>query len=90
VLNNPELADGLYSYSYNVGAGNFKKRVVPTLVDYYNGRASSDDVTASMWASGDKKLRGLQKRRAVERGIVKDALWNNDMNRLNTMINSLQ
>lgn len=31
VLSNPQLADNLYSYSYNVGAGNFRKRVVPTL-----------------------------------------------------------
>lgn len=83
VLGNPQLADGLYSYSYNVGAGNFKKRVVPTLLAYYNGGATSDDVAAAMWASGDSKLRGLQKRRAVERGMVKDALWDTDMGRLN-------
>lgn len=88
VLSNPQLADGLYSYSYNVGAGNFRKRVVPTLVAYYNGNATSDDVAQAMWASGDSKLRGLQKRRAVERGIVRDALWNGGMERLNTMIES--
>lgn len=40
VLANPELADYLYSYSYNVGSGNFKKRVVPALQRYYNGNGS--------------------------------------------------
>jgi len=31
VLANPELADWLYSYSYNVGPARFKERVVPAL-----------------------------------------------------------
>lgn len=74
VLGNPELADNLYSYSYNVGAGNFRRRVVPALERYYAGTGSADDVASSMWASGDSKLRGLQKRRAEERNGVLGAL----------------
>ena len=74
VLDNPELADSLYSYSYNVGAGNFKKRVVPTLRRYYEGKASVADIERSMWATGDSKLRGLQRRRAEERAGVRSAL----------------
>lgn len=74
VLSNPELADSLYSYSYNVGAGNFKKRVVPTLRRYYQGKATVSDIERSMWASGDSRLRGLQRRRAEERAGVRSAL----------------
>ena len=32
-----QAINALYSYSYNVGAGNFKKRVVPILNKYLNG-----------------------------------------------------
>lgn len=78
VLSNPELADSLYSYSYNVGAGNFKKRVVPTLRRYYQGNATVSDIERSMWASGDSKLRGLQRRRAEERAGVRSALAGNN------------
>lgn len=78
VLSNPELADSLYSYSYNVGAGNFKKRVVPTLRRYYQGNATVSDIEKSMWASGDSKLRGLQRRRAEERAGVRRALAGNN------------
>jgi len=74
VLSNPDLADHLYSYSYNVGAGNFKKRVVPVLQSYYKGKSSIHDIQKSMWASGDRKLRGLAKRRAEERAGVERAL----------------
>lgn len=74
VLSNPDLADNLYSYSYNVGAGNFKKRVVPTLEKYYQGKATVGDIEKSMWASGDAKLRGLRRRRAEERAGVRKAL----------------
>lgn len=74
VLSNPELADNLFSYSYNVGAGNFKKRVVPALEKYYTGNGSLEEIANSMWATGDKKLRGLRNRRAVERKGVVDAL----------------
>lgn len=74
VLSNPELADSLYSYSYNVGAGRFKERVVPALRNYYNGKGTVQDIENSMWASGDSKLRGLQRRRAEERKGVRNAL----------------
>lgn len=67
VLSNPQLAKNLYSYSYNVGAANFKKRVVPILEAYYAGDATAAQVVEGMWASGDSKLRGLQRRRAEER-----------------------
>jgi len=74
VLSNPELADSLYSFSYNVGAGRFKERVVPALRNYYNGKGTVQDIENSMWASGDSKLRGLQRRRAEERKGVRNAL----------------
>ena len=38
ILSNQSLADNLYSYSYNVGSGNFKKRVVPALEHYYKNK----------------------------------------------------
>ena len=88
VLSNQELADNLYSYAYNVGPGNFKKRVVPTLQKYYKGQASIEDIENSMWASGDSKLRGLQRRRAQERAGVRSALWDYQMGGLNTAINN--
>lgn len=59
--------DGLYSYSYNVGSGNFRSRVVPILTKYLAGEASTQDVQKAMWASGDTRLRGLARRRAAER-----------------------
>lgn len=62
-----DALDNLYSYSYNVGAGNFKKRVVPTLINLSRGKASAHDVAKSMWASKDSKLKGLQSRRKIER-----------------------
>lgn len=62
-----DALDNLYSYSYNVGAGNFKKRVVPTLINLSKGKASVHDVAKSMWASKDSKLKGLQNRRKIER-----------------------
>lgn len=67
-LNQTQL-DGLYSYSYNVGVGHFRKRVVPTLTKYLNGTATIKDVQKSMWATGDtnKKQSGLATRRAKER-----------------------
>jgi hypothetical protein len=64
-----QQADALYSYSYNVGAGNFKKRVVPSLERYFNGNGSVEDVQRHMYATKDKDLRGLAKRRAVERAM---------------------
>ena len=65
-----EQLDGLYSYSYNVGAGNFRKRVNPALTRYLTGRGTIQDVQRSMWASKDSQLRGLAKRRNAERAIL--------------------
>ena len=59
--------DALYSYGYNVGMGNLKERVVPTLTAYIEGKASREDVQRSMWAKRDNKLRGLTDRRNAER-----------------------
>jgi GH24 family phage-related lysozyme (muramidase) len=64
--------DGLYSYSYNVGAGNFRKRVNPVLIKYLAGQATIQDVQRSMWASKDSQLRGLAKRRNAERAMLGD------------------
>lgn len=64
-----QQADALYSYSYNVGAGNFKKRIIPALQNYFNGTGSIDKVQRSMWASKDSQLRGLANRRAQERAM---------------------
>lgn len=59
--------DALYSYGYNVGMGNLKKRVLPTLNNYIQGKATNEDVQRSMWASRDNELRGLTRRRNWER-----------------------
>lgn len=59
--------DALYSYGYNVGMGNLKERVVPTLTAYTKGKASKEDVQRSMWAKRDNELRGLTTRRNAER-----------------------
>ena len=67
-----EQLDGLYSYSYNVGAGNFRKRVNPVLTRYLAGQATIQDVQRSMWASKDNQLRGLTKRRNAERAMLGD------------------
>lgn len=61
--------DALYSYGYNVGMGNLKKRVLPTLTNYVKGKASNEDVQKSMWASRDNELRGLTTRRNIERSL---------------------
>lgn len=61
--------DALYSYGYNVGMGKLKKRVLPTLTDYIQGKASNEDVQKSMWASKDNELRGLTTRRNIERSL---------------------
>ncbi len=67
-----EQLDGLYSYSYNVGAGNFRKRVNPVLTKYLAGQATIQDVQRSMWANKDSQLRGLAKRRNAERVMLGD------------------
>lgn len=59
--------DALYSYGYNVGMGNLKKRVLPVLELYSQGKATNEDVQQSMWASKDSQLRGLTNRRNWER-----------------------
>lgn len=59
--------DALYSYGYNVGMGNLKERVIPTLTAYTKGKASKEDVQRSMWAKRDNELRGLTTRRNTER-----------------------
>lgn len=61
--------DALYSYGYNIGMGNLKKRVLPTLTNYVQGKASNEDVQKSMWASKDNELRGLTTRRNIERSL---------------------
>ena len=61
--------DALYSYGYNVGMGKLKKRVLPTLTNYVQGKASNEDVQKSMWASKDNELRGLTTRRNIERSL---------------------
>lgn len=38
--------DALYSYGYNVGMGNLKERVLPTLTNYINGSAGAEDVAS--------------------------------------------
>ena len=70
--------DALYSYSYNVGAGNFKERVVPNLINLYNGKGSVKDVQDSMWASRDSELRGLANRRAIEKDLFARAYNNSN------------
>lgn len=66
---NQQQLDALYSYGYNVGMGNLKKRVLPMLEQYAVGRAGAKDVANSMWASLDynPKYRGLRNRRNIER-----------------------
>lgn len=74
-----EAINALYSYAYNVGPGNFKKRVVPTLNAYLAGRATPEQLARTMWATKDKSLRGLQKRRTYEKGALVAALNGNDL-----------
>ena len=64
------IKEGLYSYSYNVGAGNFRKRVMPAVRRYLRGNGSIKDIQNSMWATRDSELRGLRIRRAQEKAIV--------------------
>lgn len=65
-----EQLDGLYSFAYNVGTGRFKTRTAPTLAKYLQGNATIEDVKNTMWASGDKKYRGLANRRKKERSML--------------------
>lgn len=61
--------DALYSYGYNVGMGNLKKRVLPSLQAYVNGQATAKDVAKKMTATRDSELRGLRRRRTWERNL---------------------
>lgn len=74
-----EQLDALYSYGYNVGMGNLKKRVLPTLTAYTQGRAGAEDVASSMWASRDKDLLGLRRRRAWERDMFTNQMSGRDL-----------
>lgn len=65
-----EQLDGLYSFAYNVGTGRFKTRTAPTLAKYLQGNATIEDVKNTMWASLDKKYRGLANRRRKERSML--------------------
>lgn len=76
-----DALDNLYSYSYNVGAGNFKKRVVPSLINLSRGKATANDVAKSMWASKDSKLKGLRNRRKIEREGFINAYNKNKFNK---------
>lgn len=67
-----EQLDGLYSFAYNVGTGRFKTRTAPTLAKYLQGNATIEDVKNTIWASGDKKYRGLANRRKKERSMLGD------------------
>lgn len=62
-----EALNALYSYSYNVGVGNFRKRVLPTLQAYVSGKASAQDVASHMYGTNDSKYKGLQNRRSYEK-----------------------
>lgn len=64
-----EQLDGLYSYSYNVGASRFNKRVVPALLAYLNGQVDGNAVLNQMYADKDKYYRGLKLRRAAEKAM---------------------
>ena len=84
-----QALDALYSYSYNVGANNFKNRVVPKLEAFYNGTGSIHDIQKSMYGKLDNKLPGLAKRRAVERQLFSNAFIPNFGN-MNTNYNDYQ
>lgn len=70
-----EMADALFSTSYNIGSGNFKKRVVPNLIKLFNGKGTLADVQNSMYGTRDyePKMVGLRRRRAWERSAFGDA-----------------
>lgn len=70
-----EMADALFSTSYNIGSGNFKRRVVPNLVKLFNGEGTLADVQNSMYGTRDyePKMSGLRRRRAWERNAFGDA-----------------
>lgn len=81
-----DALDNLYSYSYNVGAGAFKRRVVPSLIDLTRGKIGADSVAKVMTASKDTKLRGLKLRRQIERSGFVNA-YNKSQNKQNINYN---
>lgn len=64
-----EQLDGLYSYSYNVGAKRFKDRIIPALLQYLNGQVDGNAVLKQMYADKDKYYRGLRLRRTAEKAM---------------------
>lgn len=71
-----DMADALFSTSYNIGAGNFKKRVVPQLRKVLlEGKGTVEDITRAMYGTRDKepKMKGLRTRRAIERNLFTEA-----------------
>lgn len=75
----PSALDALYSTSYNIGSGNFKRRVSPVLSKYLQGKATPQEVAASMYGTNDRKYKGLQTRRTYERNALITALQSNLM-----------
>lgn len=71
--------DALFSYSYNVGVGNYKDRVHPVLRKFLMGQATVEDVQNAMWASkdSDPRMSGLRRRRAAERNLFAEGLGQN-------------
>ena len=72
-LNQSQL-DGLFSYSYNVGSGNFNKRTVPTLKKYLQGKATIADVQKSMSSKGIDFMSNYP----IEKGHEDDILIRDD------------
>lgn len=71
-----DMLDALFSTSYNIGSGNFKRRVVPELRKLFiEGTGSVEDVKKSMYGTRDKEagMSGLRTRRAAERQMFEDA-----------------
>lgn len=71
-----DMLDALYSTSYNIGSGNFKKRVVPELKKFFiDGTGSIEAIKNSMYGTRDKEagMSGLRTRRVTERAMFENA-----------------
>lgn len=104
VFNNPDYADALFSYGYNVGMGAMRSRVLPTMRNYLKGKASARELVNTMRAQYDNRLRGLAIRREYEKNLAYAALtgeispllkeeskkWDSNMNQVNQIINNPQ
>ena len=79
--------DPLFSLSYNIGIGNFKKRVLPSLIKLYTGSGKVEDVTKNMYEKkdSDPKLPGLKTRRNKEKKLFVQAYEKNHKN-LNVLV----